>query len=258
MNETYRKNVLADIAANLDSIRDFQFDMTENMKAAASSELGGRMRTLYNILLVYQENAGDAEFRENNLKLVTGIREETGGKIIALREQIGAATEKASLLKSQAGLDEKVSGLQSMLENYQLAVYVYAFAEYLEVVLKEDFAEESLDRTAENMREQDKRYRSTYTRAYLAIKQEAGTTAGSRIIAGMAAVSKKAGEALGKIPGISKGPVDEALTNAGDRLAAYGDSMTASSADAIAAVRQTAVQLFLDRVEALKEAVRQP
>ena len=102
--------------------------------------------------------------------------------------------------------------------HYKLALHVFALAQYMEVMLSKNFQAEYLSKKSDEIREQALKFRNLYTECYDKIeflKKEAMTTQVAKKVAN---VSKNVGNFIGKIPVVSKGPVDEFLVDMGELI----------------------------------------
>ena len=240
--------ILKDIEENLPKIQELSFDIFED----TDTESAGSARMLYNLLYLYQDKYGDEAFTSGKLKTAQDIKEDAAEKLAACRENISAAAGKKAVFKSQTELSGKIESLLGLFGEYQKGLYLYAFSSYLTTLFAGDFSEEAVAAAAADLQEKDKAYTSLFTESFIQLRADADETGWSKIISGVAAVSKKAGEALKKVPIISDTLVDEALSSAGDKLDKYNEDKNSGAAAALSGSRPTAVGLFADRISVLK------
>lgn len=131
-----------------------------------------------------------------------------------IRDMIGA---KKKLLKMKTA-SQKIGDILERFVHYKLALHVFALSQYMEVMLSKNFQTEYLDKISNEIREYAYNFRDLYTSCYdkiESLKEEAVTT---QVASNVANVSKTVGNFIGKIPVVSKGPVDEFLIGVSDLI----------------------------------------
>ena len=206
------------VVKQINDIKDGQKEIIEILERDKKSQL----LVDYDILSSYME---DYKFYWENevsivayLNQVSNIKRNAKKDILSYVEQIeGLISAKKNILKIQSS-SQKIGQILDRFVHYKLALNVFALAQYMEVMLSKNFQAEYLSKKSDEIREQALKFRNLYTECYDIIeilKKEAMTTQATKKVAN---VSKTVGAFIGKIPVISKGPVDEFLIDMGELI----------------------------------------
>lgn len=206
------------VVKQINDIKDGQKAIIEILERDKKSQLLAD----YDILSSYMEDyrfywESDADIVVN-LNQVKNIKRNAMKDIRSYEEQIkGMLSAKKNLLKMQTA-SQKIGDILDRFVHYKLALHVFALSQYMEVMLSKNFQAEYLNKLSEEIREHAYNFRDLYTACYGKIellKSEAVTT---QVASNVANVSKTVGNFIGKIPVVSKGPVDEFLIGVGDLI----------------------------------------
>ena len=206
------------VVKQINDIKDGQKAIIEILERDKKSQLLAD----YDILSSYMEDyrfywESDADIVVN-LNQVKNIKRNAMKDIRSYEEQIkGMLSAKKNLLKMQT-TSQKIGDILDRFVHYKLALHVFALSQYMEVMLSKNFQAEYLNKISDEIREYAYSFRDLYTSCYDKIellKSEAVTT---QMASNVANVSKTVGKFIGKIPVVSKGPVDEFLIGVGDLI----------------------------------------
>jgi len=206
------------VVKQINDIKDGQKAIIEILERDKKSQLLAD----YDILSSYMEDyrfywESDADIVVN-LNQVKNIKRNAMKDIRSYEEQIkGMLSAKKNLLKMQTA-SQKIGDILDRFVHYKLALHVFALSQYMEVMLSKNFQAEYLNKISDEIREYAYSFRDLYTSCYDKIellKSEAVTT---QVASNVANVSKTVGNFIGKIPVVSKGPVDEFLIGVGDLI----------------------------------------
>ena len=113
--------------------------------------------------------------------------------------------------------------LKSQFENYQLALYIYSYSSFVEVMLNENFNTDYLNSVISRVEEYEYNYRSLYTESYDTMESYNKSAIETQIVKGISKLSIGMGEVVAKIPKLSDTQLDENLVEAGDKLTAHSN-----------------------------------
>lgn len=206
------------VVKQINDIKEGQKEIIEILERDKKSQLLAD----YDILVSYMD---DYKFYWENetsivvyLNQVSNIKRNSKKDILSYVEQIeGLISTKKNILKIQS-VSQKIGKILNRFIHYKLALHVFVLAQYMEVMLSKNFQEEYLNKISNEIREQAFMFRNLYTECYNKIellKWEAVTTQAAKKVSD---VSKTVGNFIGKIPVISKGPVDEFLVDMGANI----------------------------------------
>ena len=94
------------------------------------------------------------------------------------------------------------------LKDYQVALYIYSFARFLEVILLENFDEAYLDQITNKIYDYSFKYREIYTLCYDKIQNYADSSVNANLLKGFGNINKVLGETIAKVPVINTLQID--------------------------------------------------
>ena len=150
---------------------------------------------------------------------------------------------------------EKVQG---EFKEYQLDLYIYGFAYFLEVVLQENYEKAYLSAIAKRIDEMAFQYREFYSLAYSQIENMSKSSLQAHLFGGLSAINKGAGTAIAKIPGINKSQIDETLIEAGERIGAYKNRRVQTTMQQLLERQSSCVRPFIDNINAVNRLYNEP
>ncbi len=204
------------VVKQIKDIKDGQKEIIEILERDKKSQLLAD----YDLLSSYME---DYRFYwENEASMVVNLNQVKNIKRNAMKdirsyvEQIeGMVSAKKNLLKMQTA-SQQIGKILDRFVHYKLALHVFALSQYMEVMLSKNFQAEYLSKISDEIQGYAFQFRDLYTACYdkiEALKKDAVTTQAAKKVAD---ISKTVGNFIGKIPVVSKGPVDEFLVGMGD------------------------------------------
>ncbi len=206
----------------------------------------------------FKYNWDNATYKTNKHGLVQLIGKEAESSIILYRDQIGKKLKKRSLLHSDQDVKGILKKLQAQFKDYQLALYIYSYSTFLEVMLLGNFSEGYLNSVEERMLEYSFQYRSLYSECYSLMEEYSKSSIQAGVLGGLATASKFMGDAIAKIPVISKSQLDENLIAAGSKLDKHSEKRTGIALEGLAQTRWSVVQPFTENIRAVNELYNRP
>lgn len=143
-------------------------------------------------------------------------------------------------------------------KEYQLALYLYSFGYFLEVLLQENFAGEYLGSIIEKLEDAAFQYRELYTEVYAKIEGYTKTSLQSQFFSGLSAIHKMAGETIAKIPVIGGTQLDELLIDSGLRLGTYGDQLAKENMRQLIDKQSSHVRPFIENISTISQLYNNP
>lgn len=249
---------LANIDKKLDAIQEMQQELLDFLVQKERSELKGDLNFLEDILNNYKYNWNNEKYKNSNYIKVLDIKQTTERKIGFYREQIRLKINKKSFLHSDQDVKKQLGKIQSEFKDYQLALYLYSFSSFLEVMLLENFNREYLDGIAKKIEDYSFNYREFYTKCYDQIEGYAKSSIQSNLLNGLASVNRIAGEAIAKIPVISKSQIDETLIETGDKLGKIGSKRIEQTMKQLIEKQSSCVRPFIENIHEVNKLYNQP
>ena len=249
---------LANIDKKLDAIQEVQQEMLDFLAQKEKSALKADLNFLMDIQNNYKYNWNSEKYKAANHAKVLDIRQEAARQIDFYQEQIKKQLGKKVLLHSDHDVQKMLEKVQGEFKEYQLALYIYGFAYFLEVVLQENYEKAYLSAIAKRIDEMAFQYREFYSLAYSQIENLSKSSLQAHLFGGLSAINKGAGTAIAKIPGINKSQIDEALIEAGERIGAYKNRRVQTTMQQLLERQSSCVRPFIDNINAVNRLYNEP
>lgn len=249
---------LANIDKKLDAIQEVQQEMLDFLTQKEKSALKADLNFLMDIQNNYKYNWNSEKYKAANHAKVLDIRQEAARQIDFYQEQIKKQLGKKALLHSDHDVQKMLEKVQGEFKEYQLALYIYGFAYFLEVVLQENYEKAYLSAIAKRIGEMAFQYREFYSLAYSQIENLSKSSLQAHLFGGLSAINKGAGTAIAKIPGINKSQIDETLIEAGERIGAYKNRRVQTTMQQLLERQSSCVRPFIDNINAVNRLYNEP
>ena len=158
----------------LDAIQKTVDDMFEYMRERDKAEMCGNLQTLVDLINNFGLNMDNEMYVSNAHMKVLDIMQRARQDMVFLRGR----TEKKLLEKPPVELrgmvEARLDAVLDTLKDYQLSLYMFAFASFLEPMLSENYKREKLEGISRSIEAESTRYREMYTRVYDAIEGARG------------------------------------------------------------------------------------
>lgn len=242
---------LASIDKKLDAIQESQKEMMDFLVQKEKSSLKGDLDFLTDVFNNFKYNWNSDKYKSANHVKVLDIRQESGRRIDFYREQIKRHLGKKALLHSDRDVRKQLEQIQDELKDYQLSLYLYGFAYFLEVLLQENYDAAYLSAISEKIDSLSLQYRELYSTAYSMLEERTKSSLQAKMLSGLSAANKFAGETIAKIPVISKSQLDENLIEAGQKLGGLGEKREKDTMQQLVARQSSDVRLFIEQIDAV-------
>jgi hypothetical protein len=249
---------LASIDKKLDAIQEMQQEMLDFIVQKEKSELKGDLDFLSDVFNNYKHNWNSEKYKAANHIKVLDIRQSAGRKIDFYQERIKKHLGKKALLHSDQDVKKQLMQVQDEFKDYQLSLYLYGFAYFLEVLLQENFDSAYLDSITEKINNLSFQYLELYSAAYTRIEGRTKSSLQARILTGLSFANKAAGEAIAKIPVISKSQLDENLVEAGRKIGAYEENRAESTMRQLVDRESSCIRPFVDQINTINQVYNCP
>ncbi len=250
--------VLMSIDKKLTDIREIQQEMMDFLVKKEKAELRGDLIFLSDIMDNYKFNWNNEMFKNSNHVKVLDIRQASEQKILFYRDRILSALKKKTFFHSDKDVKKQIEAVGSAFGEYQLALYVYAFSSFLDVMLMGNFASDFINAIKEKIKDYSRQYLELYTNGYGQLVSYSDSSLQSTLLKGIKVVSKATGEKLSKVPVLSKGSVDETLTETGEKLERFEYQRILGQLQSLSGNRVSCVRPFLENLEAVERFGNNP
>lgn len=249
---------LANIDKKLDAIQETQQEMLDFIVQKEKSALKGDLDFLMDIYNNYKHNWNSDRYKTANHIKALDVRQNAGRMIDFYREQIKKHISKKAFLHSDQDVKKQLSKIQDEFKEYQLALYLYGFGYFLEVLLQENFDAAYLESVSRKVEDMSFRYRELYSLAYEQIEGYTKSSLQSKLVGGLSVMNKVAGETIAKIPVISKTQIDETLIETGEKLGTYKEQRITTTMHRLVERQSSCIRPFIDNIDMVNRMYNQP
>lgn len=250
--------VLMSIDNKLDSIQETQQEILSFLENKEKANLKASLDTLSDVLNHYKYNWDNEKYKTNKHILVQSIKHDAAKSIDFHQNQISEKLKKQSLLHSNKSVKNKMQKIYWEFKDYQLALYIFSFASFIEVMLLGNFNSEYLNSISSKIESLSLKYRELYTECYNIIEGYASTSMESHLLNGLAEISKTSGKLIAKAPVVSKSSIDEVLMETGKRLEKFESNKTNKTLENFIDAKSSEVRLFVDNINTVNKLYNQP
>lgn len=249
---------LATIEKKLDAIQETQKDILAFMQDDKRSQQKGDLLFLTDILNNYKYNWDNTTYRTNMHIKTQDIKQRAEQNVIFYRTQINRTLHKSELIITDKSVGNKLTQLQEGFQDYQLALYLYGFSSYLEVMLLKNFDSGYLDKLSGKVEGYAMEYRELYTECYNFMEESCGSSVQAFLMGGIANISKSMGDAIAKIPVISDSQLDENLISAKGILERTKEDKIKQTMHQFAGSRDNRVLPFVENIKTVNRLYNRP
>ena len=246
------------VTKKLDQIEEAQKDIIEFLQLKEKAVLKGNIAVLQEILDEYKYNWDNDKYKNNKHIQVQEIKRDAEQSIIFCREQIEKKVSKKGLLHSDRDVKAKIQKVQYEFNDYELAMYIFAFSSFLEVMLLENFDAGYLNAVTSKIQLYAGQYHDLHEKCYQMIEGDSKTSIEAYALKGVAGLNRVLGKGIAKIPKISDGQIDENLIEAGDKVQNFSEKRTENTMELFAHEHCTCVNPFVDNINAVKRIYNEP
>lgn len=253
---------LISIDKKLESIQETTEEILEFLKQKEKAKLRGNLNVLEDVLNNYKHNWDNEKYKTNKHIHVQEIKREAEQSIIFYRGQVDKKINKKMknqfLIHHDQDVKGKLEEVRIELKEYQLALYLFSFSSFLEVMLLENFGSAYLDSAAHKIEDYSFQYRELYTKCYNQIEGYANTSINSFLLGGLATINRFAGDAVAKIPVISESQIDETLIEASNQLEKFCSKKKEQTMTQFESDQGSCVRPFVENINTVNKLYNQP
>ena len=249
---------LINIEKKLDTIQQTQEEILQFLEEKERATLQGNLNVLGDVARNFKYNWKNEKYKTNKHIIVQQIKKEAEASIILYREQIGKRLNKRSLIHSDLEVRSTLKKLQAQFQDHQLALYLFAYSAFLEVMLLGNFSEGYLNNVEQSITDYSYQYRTLYTKCYDLMKDYSKSSVQAGILSGLSAASKFMGNAIAKVPVISKSQLDENLIEAGSLLGTQGEQRAVVALSGLIQTRANVTVPFVENIRVINNLYNKP
>ena len=249
---------LMSIERKLDAIQEAQKDILAFLELKEEAKLKGNIKALEDILNNYKYNWNNEKYKNNKHILVQEIKRDAEQSIIFYRDRLKKQLKQNSLLHRDKKVDNLLDEIVARLNDYQLALYMFAFSSFMEVMLLENFDSDYLNGVTEIISEYLQSYNEFYQLCEEKIQKASNSSIESVALRGLSTVSSGAGKLARKIPGINKSKLEANLIEASGKLMDAQTNKMKNLTEVLSDSQKDCVSVFIHNIQIIDRLFNYP
>ena len=249
---------LASINMKLDAIQATQQEMFEYVKQRDESEMRADLVFLTDVFNTYKDSWNNDLYVQNHHAQALTCKRHAMANIDFYRQEIVAKPNEKDLLHSDKKVEKKQEELERYFKDYQMALTMYAFSSFMDVLLSKNFEKNYLDYISETIREYSYKYRELYTDCYNRVAIYANQSVDSMVRKGLSKASKVTGQGVAKAPLINKTDLENNLLQVSVKLKEYDSDKREETLNALAETSSASVMPYVETIDKLNRFHNEP
>ncbi len=249
---------LASINMKLDAIQATQQEMFDYVKQRDESEMRADLVFLTDVFNTYKDSWNNDLYVQNHHAQALTCKRHAMANIDFYRQEIVAKTNEKDLLHSDKKVEKKQEELERYFKDYQMALTMYAFSSFMDVLLSKNFEKNYLDYISETIREYSYKYRELYTDCYNRVAIYANQSVDSMVRKGLSKASKATGQGVAKAPLINKTDLENNLLQVSVKLREYDSDKREETLNALAETSSASVMPYVETIDNLNRFHNEP
>lgn len=210
--------MLMEINQKLDGIQKTTNQILQFLTLQEQAKQRGNLETLVDVLNEYKQHSDDAQLCAMRNTEVQTIRREAQQSMIFHQEQIAEHLREQKAIHGEQKAQTLFDSVLTEFAEYQLACHIYAFSVFLDVLLQKRFESDVLSCEIDKMNQHAAQYDTLFAACHETLAAYQRSSIAAQLRGSTGNFAKALGKAIGSVPVIREGPVDEALIRAGNSL----------------------------------------
>jgi len=244
--------MLVSINSKLDGIQKTQQSILSFLEQDKQAEMQADLNVLTDTLSGYEHNWDNDQYKTNHHIKVLDIKQTSEKNIIFYQSQIATAIEKLPKIHAEQAVSSGVKKLTTLFHNYRMAMYLFGFSSFLEVMLLENFREDYLNQVADKVHQYNEHYQSNFIKCRDMIKSYSSASVEKQVLDGIGNMSKALGKLIEFSPVLSKGPVDEWLHDSGEKLLKGNEAGAEKTAAEFDVESEIGNEMFIESIRSVE------
>lgn len=242
---------LFSIEQQLGNIAEMEKQILSFLEIEKESKIEGDVRTLSGIITNYKYNWDNSLYVASNHKLVLDIQRDARAHMLSYQVKVRDEIKSKQLIVAQKKVNAAREDFLKKFKYYRLSLFTYSMASLIEVMLSGNFKEEYIKGIGAELRKLSYDYRMLFADCSVYLGKLAEVAVEKNVVKGIGTAGKALGKAIGSIPVIKNGPVDEFLLDKGAKLRKSAKSMETEAVRSIAALGDPGTQVFISQLDDL-------
>ena len=239
---------LFSIEQQLGNIEEIGKQIISFLEIEKQSEIEADVEFLTNVIGKYKHNWNNERFVASNHKMVLDIQRTARKNMLAYQKQVSEIVNANKLLVIKSKVNSTLEDIEKKLKYYRLSLYTFSMASFMEIMLSGNFKEENIEGIIAEIDSQSLAYRELFRDASSYLEKISNRSVEDNLAKGVGTASNAIGKAIGRIPLVEKGPVDEFLQDKGSKLKQSAKEREKEPILALADASNPGTGLFLDKM----------
>lgn len=244
--------MMVQVNQKLDAIQKTQKDILSFLQEDKKAKLQGDLNMLSDILDKYKFNWDNEQYRNNYHMKALDIKQSAEQNIIFYQKQIADKIKGLPPVFLDQAIRETMDKIADSFHDYSMALYLFSFSSYLEVMLLGNFSEDYLNAVAQRVRDYQDYYQNQFEKCRDYIARVSGDSVEMKVQDAIGQAGKFLGNLIGSSKLLSQGPVDEWLKNGGNQLLKGKEEKIAKLVAEFETKQETGSELFVDSIRNVK------
>ena len=240
---------LYSIEKELGQIAEMEKEILSFLEIEKKAEIEADVETLMDITRKYKSSWDNEHFIASNHKLVLDIQRTARKNSNFYFKKIEERIKSNKLTLSQTQVNGLLKDLENEFKYYRLSLYTYSLASLMEIMLSGNFKEEYISGIKYQITSMSTAYRNLFDESSIKLEKISSTAIEANMLKGIGTVGNAFGKAIGKIPLVEKGSLDEFLEKSGEKLKVNARSMESKAVREFAALNNPKTSVFTEKMD---------
>lgn len=240
---------LYSIEKDLDEIKATQKKILDFLQIEKESSIEADVEALTKIVSNYKHTWDNKLQVASNHKTVTDIQIRTRGNINSYKKKISNIVSSKQFIVPQNKVKTTYLELEKMFKYYRLSLYSFSLSSMLEILLSGNHNTEYISKSKCEIELLSSSYREIFETSSLYLERLGQSGVEANLMKGLGTTSKVIGKAIGNIPLVKEGQVDEFLQNSGSQLQKNSKGMEKKAVKEFAMLNNPGTNVFLDKMD---------
>lgn len=240
---------LYSIEKDLDEIKATQKKILDFLQIEKESSIEADVEALTKIVSNYKHTWDNKLQVASNHKTVTDIQIRARGNINSYKKKISNIVSSKQFIVPQNKVKTTYLELEKMFKYYRLSLYSFSLSSMLEILLSGNHNTEYISKSKCEIELLSSSYREIFETSSLYLERLGQSGVEANLMKGLGTTSKVIGKAIGNIPLVKEGQVDEFLQNSGSQLQKNAKGMEKKAVKEFAMLNNPGTNFFLDKMD---------
>lgn len=240
--------MMVQVNQKLDAIQKTQQSILSFLQEDKQAKLQGDLNMLDDILDKYRFNWENEQYRSNYHMKAVDIKQSAEQNIIFYQKQIADKIKGLPAVFLDQAVKDIIGKVADDFHDYSMALYLFSYSSYLEVMLLGNFSKDYLNAVAQRVHDYQVYYQDQFAKCRDYIAKISGDSVEMKVQDAIGQTGKFLGNLIASSPLLSKGPVDEWLKNGGEQLLKGKDKKVAKIVAQFTERQDTGSELFVDTI----------